>query len=248
MKDFKQKNKDDEMLEKPVNTKRRAVARAGVVTPLIMSLMNKTALGGVYQCSISGAQSGNVSSHSNNTSVCNVGYSASSWKSNADQTSGNGNINDWLTAGEIPFDTRGAASSDGDNDSDSSSGSSSQEIEKEPGNWVSNSAIFQKIKAYTNSDQNLATRFSDVFGSGTGTLWEVLSAGTVASDAVADYLNAKINAVDNRFSPVYDTITPTDIINLYQLYNGDISSFTTSSGVVIDNTFNVANYLILIKQ
>jgi len=233
MKDFKQKDNNDEMLEKPINTKRRAVARAGVVTPLIMSLMNKTALGGVYQCSISGAQSGNVSSHSNDTSVCNVGYSASSWKNNADQTSGNGNINDWLGAGIVPFDIQIVGGQ--------------KQISKNS-SWVTNAAIYDAIN--TSGLGTAATTFSSIFGSGSGTLWDALSAGTgtVQSDAVADYLNAKINAVDNRFSPVYDTITPTDIVNLYQLYNGDISSFTTSSGVVIDNTFNVANYLTLIKQ
>ncbi len=249
--------------QKPIDKKRRAVARAGVASPLIMSLMNKTALGqGVYHCSISGAQSGNQSSHPDISTNCYVGYSPAQWCQNADKLNdGNngGNIDDWLQAGETPFDTRrDSSSSDGDNDnsSESSSGTSSnsEEVEKGAGNWVSDHNIFKKIHDHYSSDANLATRFDDVFSNGgsTRTLWEVLCNGSSFEQSVAaDYLNAKLHEKDGRFSPVYDVIHSDDIIRLYQNSDNNgyvVTSFVTVSGYQVPVGFNAASYLANIHQ
>lgn len=74
--------------------------------------------------------------------------------------------------------------------------------------------------------------------------------GSLEADAAADYLNVKIHQFDNCFTPVYDSITTLDIINLYQLAlaQGIIPSFTTSSGVVVTDAVFAASYLQLIKQ
>jgi hypothetical protein len=226
-------NRKEHKQDEPVDQKRRVVARAGVLTPLVMSLVNKTALGqGVYHCSVSGAQSGNVSSHPNNTISCNVGYSINSWKNNADQTSGNGNISDWLNAGIIPFDIV----------------QPDKIIKGTNASPTQNAAIYNAING--SGLGGSAASFDVVFGtSGVGTFWDALaSGGTTEADAAADYLNVKIHQFDGRFSPVYDSIALPDIVNLYQLAAGIITQFTTSSGVVVSDAAFAANYLQLIKQ
>ena len=225
--------------QKTINKRRRNIAKAGVATPLIMSLMNKTALGqGVYHCSISGAQSGNTSSPHDTTTPCNVGYSVTTWQTGADQSGVNGGIDDWLAAGVVPFAIQ-------------KSGANKQIFRN--GNWENNTVVYDKILASglnsTGVDTASATAFNDVFTAGpTSSFWDVLAGGGFDADAAAVYLNAAINNVDSRFNPVYDTITPADIINLYLLNAGVISSFTTSSGVTIHDTFNVANYFAMIKN
>ncbi len=93
----------------PRDRSRRSFAKAGVIAPVLMTLTSKTALGSVYQCTISGVQSGNVSSHAGDMSVCKAGYRASIWRGNVDtvnvttQSSTRPNINDWITAGVNPF-------------------------------------------------------------------------------------------------------------------------------------------------
>jgi hypothetical protein len=93
----------------PRDRSRRSFAKVGVIAPVLMTLTSKTALGSVYQCTISGVQSGNVSSHAGDMSVCKAGYTASIWRGNVDtvnvttQSSTRPNINDWITAKVNPF-------------------------------------------------------------------------------------------------------------------------------------------------
>ncbi|MDT4290608.1 hypothetical protein RO575_13665 [Methylomonas sp. MO1] len=88
---------------------RRSFAKAGVIAPVLMTLTSKTALGSVYQCTISGVQSGNVSSHSEDMSVCRAGHTALAWRGNVDtidvntQSGTHPNINDWIAARINPF-------------------------------------------------------------------------------------------------------------------------------------------------
>ena len=59
-----------------IDLKRRMIGRAGMATPVIMSVFNKAALGQTpYNCSISGVQSGNASGTHGTPTRCNVGYS-----------------------------------------------------------------------------------------------------------------------------------------------------------------------------
>jgi len=240
MNDLEQKNEDKPVLEKRINTKRRIVSRAGMVTPLIMSLMNKTALGSVYQCSISGAQSGNVSSHSSDTTVCGVGFSPGAWKEKASQKQNagggpDGNIQHWLSAEVIPFSIR--------------KHNGEKQIFKN-GTWIKKRAIYNAIQRFAGNNAT-ATTFSSIFGSGFGSdsVWQVLhdNPDSLEFHAIADYLNAKLNEATGIFNPVYEGIAPSDIVGLYQLGISG-SGFTTSSGFVVPDDFDVLGYLVSIHD
>jgi len=68
-----------------INQQRRRFSRLVTVSPVLMSLVSKSALGVTpYHCSISGAQSGNVSNPQHDTlTACNVGYSPADWRDDA---------------------------------------------------------------------------------------------------------------------------------------------------------------------
>ena len=234
-----------------IDKKRRMIGRAGVASPLIMSLMNKTALGaGVYHCSISGAQSGNVSSHPDVSTNCGVGFSPGGWCQNADKTGNqDGNIHQWLDAGVIPFKTRKKRLVSGE--------PKVKQIKKN-GIWYPSSStapdatrvatVFDAIQAKTGQNSNQPTLFSDIFGgSSTATVWEAVcdTGNQLARHAAADYLNAALHLATGIFSPVYDVISPNDIVSLYQ--NSDSggivsAAFTTSSGYIVPSGFNAQAY------
>ncbi len=236
MKEQKQTEKRNNVSK--IDQKRRMISRAGMVTPLIMSLVNKTALGQTpYHCTVSGAQSGNVSSHPDTSADCGVGFSPGAWKQNASrkQQSGggpDGNIQHWLAAGVVPFDIRIA--------------NGEKQIYKN-GTWKKKPAIYDAID--NSGLGTMATLFSSIFGgSSTDSVWQVLkdNPGSFEFHAIADYLNAKLNQATGEFSPVYDGIDPADIVALYQ--NSDssgivVSSFTTSTGYLVPAGFDARAYL-----
>jgi len=217
-----------------INQQRRRFSRLVTVSPVLMSLVSKSALGRTpYNCSVSGAQSGNTSNPHETNYACGVGFSPGGWWQNASKSNNqDGNVHHWLSAEVIPFDIRKSSSGE-------------KQIFQD-GKWVKNSSVYSAIKdKYGKNAQ--ATLFSSIFG-GTSpdSLWQVLNdnRGGVIFHAIADYLNASLaNSGYTPFSPVYDNIEPADIVGLYQVSVGDISSYTTSSRVVIDSAFPFESYL-----
>jgi hypothetical protein len=152
-------------------------------------------------------------------------------------TSGDGNIALWLTNAEvIPFSIRSRLDED--------LNENVKEIEK-PGempDWQENIIVYDLIFENVGEDA-IATLFADVFGSGFGTLWENLASDTLESDAATAYLNAKHNQLTGEFNPIYESVSPEDIVNFYVLAKNGSPGFTTSSGTEIDVTFNAGFYL-----
>ncbi|WP_445368269.1 hypothetical protein ACH5Y9_01550 [Methylomonas sp. BW4-1] len=107
--EHKRTAEESQNVGRSLDKSRRSFAKAGVIAPVLMTLTSKTALGSVYQCTISGVQSGNVSSHSEDMSVCRAGHTALAWSGNVDtvdvntQSGTRPNINDWITARINPF-------------------------------------------------------------------------------------------------------------------------------------------------
>lgn len=205
--------KDSSLIDKS----RRSFAKAGMVAPVIMTLTSKTALGNSYYCTISGMQSGNMSSHTGGY-TCGVGISPGGWWQNATKTKNpDGNLNQWGATKCNPYTikTVNSGSSKGNYvsyqgtwykaDSTSLSGSSS---------W---STIFNTIKQQVGNNAK-ATTFNSIFGGNdTRSLWDVLDQdqGSLEWHAIADYLNAELNQATGKFSPVYDDITPAYIVAVY---------------------------------
>lgn len=192
-----------------IDKSRRSFSKAGVVAPVIMTLTSKVALGDGYYCTISGMQSGNMSSHTGGYQ-CGVGFSPGGWWQNATKTGNqDGNLNQWCSAGVTPFT-----------------------IQKVKINnvwvkqvWYQNSwksgnswtTIYNKIFGAFGANAQ-ATTFKSVFGgSDARSLWDVLdtSNGSLEWHAIADYLNAKLNQVTGQFNPAYQDITPAYIIGVY---------------------------------
>ncbi len=200
-----------------INSTRRSFAKVGVLAPVVMTLTSKTVLGANYQCTISGAQSGNTSQNSEDMTACRRGYLASEWAGSATLTTGNGNITDWHTSQVLPYKIRRKNSPDfvyeydlnGDN------------------NWISADSALSAVLAqfyllnlpYMVVDISItpyeilnATTFVDIFGNGDAVAVhnKLLSSNTDLSyDASVDYLNAKLDLI----SP----ISPQDVIDLYKL-------------------------------
>ncbi|MGY6277111.1 hypothetical protein [Methylomonas sp. MgM2] len=86
---------------------RRAITKIGVISPVAMTLASKAALGDVYQCTISGMQSGNASSHdSDNMSDCPQGFSTFDWLDFESRDAVSGavpNARHWAEAGVSPI-------------------------------------------------------------------------------------------------------------------------------------------------
>ncbi|TAK61294.1 hypothetical protein [Methylobacter sp.] len=233
---------ESQNVNQTVDKSRRSFAKVGAVAPVIMTLTSKSALGSAYHCTISGTQSGNHSSPHDNTTNCGVGFSPGGWWQNASK-SGNqdGNINQWCKAGINPFSIKYAAIPP--------SSSKVKQIQVQ-GTWITATAannwlsIFTAIKSKFGQPAT-ATAFAPIFGGNLqGSLWDVLDQhqGTLEWHAVADYLNALLYAADPvnyaGFGVVYSGVSAFDIVNLYKLATGQISSFTSQDGVLINGTFN----------
>ena len=98
-----------------VNEARRTISKIAVASPVLMSLVSKSALGGVA-CSPSGAMSGNISGH-DHTECTGNGCTPGFWKQNLDawgcagkspgtcqRTNGSGKCMEWNTAGGDTFE------------------------------------------------------------------------------------------------------------------------------------------------
>ncbi|CAG1020192.1 hypothetical protein MTYM_00119 [Methylococcales bacterium] len=194
-----------------VDKSRRSFSKAGVVAPVIMTLTSKTALGGVYQCTISGIQSGNQSSHPGEYD-CHVGISPGGWWQNATKTSNaDGNLNQWCLAGVNPFTIRRKRINGSYVNQVSYQGSW-----KSGGEWAT---IYTKIFDTFGAGAQ-ATTFQSIFGSasfGTKSMWDMLDQynGSLEWHAIADYLNAALNQATGAFNPVYEDITPAYIVSIY---------------------------------
>lgn len=78
-------------------------------------------------------------------------------------------------------------------------------------------SIYDKINA--SGLGHSATKFSDIFGgSSTDSLYKILNTdnGSLDFHAIADWLNAGLNAKTGDFSPVYDDISQSYIVKVYQ--------------------------------
>ena len=299
-----------------VNKPRRRFAKVGVVAPVIMTLTSKVALGGTYQCTISGVQSGNTSNHSADMLQCGVGFSPGGWWSNADKTDGSpdGCLAQWLQACVNPFtlktvkvDTKTDVETESytisvrkktltkykqtttvtTTTTTSVAGVSSAPVEGTPvttvvddlgsgsvgtttntttvtkkyiiqnGEDVENAAVYDVIatskdcSGVTRGTGALATTFSSIFGvappglNSNASMHEVLyyhqsGGGTLDFHAVADYLNAAFYAKTGyaAFASVYADLSPGDIVGLYQIAIGNLTSFTSSSGAIVTSSFN----------
>lgn len=217
-----------------VDKSRRALTKAGGIAPIVMTLASKTALGAPYQCSISGMQSGNASSHATDLSVCRTGYSVAQWAGvDSVGTTSSPNINDWITAGINPFRVEYKGSNYYYQKSGVCSGSASgnaltmcQAIFNSPAFPVANSN--PGLCTSGNVSYKAETAFSSVFG-GTLTLsfWDALSGSDIKRDACVDYLNAKLGLIPG--------MTPQDIIDLYKLAAFG-TPFTHGSMVILNST------------
>lgn len=232
---------------KTVDKSRRSFAKIGAAAPVIMTLTSKAALGSVYQCTISGVQSGNTSSHGSIQPDCGVGISPGGWWQNASKSSrAAGNTKQWLLAGINPFSIKYEAISPN---------TTKVKQIKVKGNWILAingtsdkwSDVYNVInnKFGTNA---LATTFASKFGSGsTDSFWDVLdqAKGNGNTDAnlewhaIPDYLNALLFAAGgaSAFASVYAEVSASDIVNLYKLAKGG-PNFTSSSGTLITGNFN----------
>ncbi len=239
MNNLNKKNETAQEEEKKIDNSRRAIARAGAITPLMMTLISKTALGQSYHCTPSGMQSGNLSTHPDTIPCEGAGFTAVlEWHDNAENTSGNGCVDYWLDAGLIPFDIKIKINKKGIEKKKIHI----FDIAKNKWRWKTNADAYDQIFAFAGENAE-ATLFADIFGSGSGTLWENLTDSSIESDAATAYLNASLNVVRGEFNPVYEDITPEDIVNFYVLAINGAPGFTTSSGTVIDSSFNAAYYL-----
>lgn len=191
---------EDQFAKPIIDTSRRSLTKAGVLAPVIMTLASKTALGSSYDCTISGMQSGNMSSHPEIDS-CGQGISPANWKLNASQTgSQDGNIHQWFLAGINPFSIK----MEGVTKYVSYNG-----VWVSGGNW---DTIHYKIFEFSGNNAIAeATTFKSIFGgSDTDSIWDKLYLGSgLEYDASVDYLNAKMGGIQD--------ISPLEVIALYNL-------------------------------
>lgn len=226
-----EKNKIDNELKnstKRVDNKRRAFSKAGIILPVALTLTNKTALGSVYQCTISGMQSGNLSNQTEEID-CGVGYSPGGIGENACKAGNqDGNINQWLLARLVPFDIGGSEVNEDQyvrhfvkqsgvfrtQVAFDYSVSPPEGIELSGCEWGD---VYSAISGYSGSQ--VATKFSDIFPCSTDdrTLHQKLISDTGGLDfqAISAYWNAAYHAYTGAFGPVYDGITPAYIASVY---------------------------------
>jgi len=220
-----------------VNERRRAFAKVGTVAPLIMTLSSKTALGAYYQCTLSGALSGNISNEGP-ISNCAVGYSPTNWKNNANKLAGVGNIDYWLGAGIYPFKVQVKKS--GINytyqydkiSTGESSSSTWVTVTTDP--WL---GVVKKILKKANGGTLPTTDYLvdatkiSAFSS-TNYIWLELQANTdFRNNAIAAYLDASLyqnSPVGSQFkttlAPVFSSLDTGDILILYNLGSSNIGA------------------------
>lgn len=253
---------ENQNFERTVNKSRRSFSKAGMVAPVIMTLASKSALGSTYQCTISGAQSGNTSTHpdAGDVSQCAAGFSPVEWKDNASSKSAaNGNIDQWCQAGIKPYAIKtankpGKPSVQQVNILNPKDNKTYIWIEAKNENGKSWKDVFDSINSAFGNPVT-ATTFDKVFlGSDIKTpILEVLlnNQTSLEAHAIADYLNAALCLNTNSyFLEVYKNIHPSDIVNLYFLAKNPNQSFVSYySHRTIDGNFNggdIAGYLAMI--
>ncbi|TCV79246.1 MULTISPECIES: hypothetical protein [Methylomonas] len=200
---------------------RRSFAKAGVIAPVLMTLTSKTALGSVYQCTISGVQSGNVSSHSEDMSACKTGKSPIVWRDNL-VTSTAPNYTQWIAAGVCPVrverKSNGTLSyKKGDLPCITPPVSSVAETmcnailgvnnfsggTSTSGLCLTNGSVTYKVP----------TTFTSIFdpspSSDPTTFWDLLSLTGLKTNACVAYLNAKAGFIQD--------VSPDEVIKLYRL-------------------------------
>ncbi|MEI8570897.1 hypothetical protein J0667_02930 [Methylomonas sp. WH-1] len=201
---------------------RRSFAKAGVIAPVLMTLTSKTALGSVYQCTISGVQSGNVSSHSEDMSVCRAGTSPSVWLSNVD-TATDPNYLKWIAARVCPF--RVERKSNGALYYKKGTNTPINPVPPSPAASMCTAILaessFSGGTSSTGSQCGIsgsytyknATTFASIFDptslSDTTTFWDALSGTGVKRDACVAYLNASAGSIQD--------VSPAEVIKLYRL-------------------------------
>jgi len=193
-----------------IDHSRRSFAKVGAIAPVIMTLTSKTALGAYYQCTISGLQSGNLSSHpgANDLTVCQTGSSPAEWANvdSADNSSGSTdfpNIRNWITANLNPFRVERQGNSYYIAKSASCNtpviGNALAMAEAVFGAFTStNGGNGTSACGFSGSFSYIeASPFSSIFTGGTSEgIGKVLLAGGVDADAAAAYLNAKFGKID----------------------------------------------------
>lgn len=249
--DLSEENKN---ASQAVDKSKRSFTKAGVAAPIIMTLASNTALGSTLHCSMSGAQSGNASSTVSTPPKCAAGFSPGGWWKNACKTGNqDGNLNHWCKTGLTPYSIKTTTTGSSKNRittksviyktvpmNTTSTPSSCTDL---PGctTWAD---IFTTITGYK---LQTAIPFSLIFGSIPlsgidGPLWDVLNqkSGTLEWHAICDYLNAKLYATGNAptFASIYSGVSASDIVGLYKLARFGSPSFTSSSGTLIDGSFN----------
>ena len=197
-----------------VDKSRRSFARMGAVAPIIMTLASKTALGETpYNCTASGIQSGNQSSHPG-VVICGLGFSPGAWKTPG--ASGDGSLDQWSAANCSPYKISQAKPNAVEGVFSTNAAETVKvNTEKTFGNLKAQDAFKLLLSKQGYVD---ATTFNSIFqGTNNQTLHEILmnDTGSLEFHVVADYLNAKLHEATGAFSPVYDNITPAYIVNVY---------------------------------
>ncbi|PPD40961.1 MAG: hypothetical protein CTY17_04920 [Methylomonas sp.] len=193
-----------------VDSSRRAFSRFGITAlPAVLTLTSKTALGTPYLCTVSGMQSGNLSSHPGQPN-CGVGFSPGGWWQNANNTgNSDGNLNQWLAAGVNPFSIRRTRVNGVFQNQVRYQGIWRTGVTWEPIYGLINNRFGNGVAAHT---------FSSVFGgTNSRSLWDVLDqqSGSLEFHAIAVFLNARLNQVTGQFNPIYLEITPAYIVSIY---------------------------------
>lgn len=196
-----------------VDKSRRSFAKVGAAVPVIMTLASKSALGeSPYHCTQSGIQSGNQSSRIGTGVDCHQGFSPGAWKTPAD--SGDGSLDQWLKAGCNPFTINLSEPKCVSAIFQGNTATKICDSNKTFGNLTAKSAYYKiKGKGFTT-----ATTFNAIFGgSDNRSLHDILMTeeGSLEFHAIADYLNAAQPKPNNLFGSVYDDITPSYIVNVY---------------------------------
>lgn len=226
--------KKSQAVGKPLDKSRRSFAKSGVVAPVLMTLASKTALGSVYQCTISGMQSGNASSHSEDMSVCKTGLSPNVWLNNVD-TATTPNYVQWIAAGVCPV--RVEKKSNGTlyykKGISACITPASGTVAATMCNAILSTSSFTGGSS-TNGDcvsgsydYKNATTFASIFDptnlSDPLTFWDALSGSGVKRDACVAYLNASAQIITD--------VSPAEVIKLYRLYAFNESFYDGSMAV-----------------
>ncbi|MCQ8117674.1 MULTISPECIES: hypothetical protein [Methylomonas] len=217
----------------PLDKSRRTFAKTGVIAPVLMTLTSKTALGSVYQCTISGVQSGNVSNHSEDMSVCKTGKSPTDWLANVDTTTAP-NYVQWIAAGVCPvrvekktsgtlYYKKGASGSciTASTTTATAMCNAILGVSTFTGGSGSNGQCAGGSYIYKNAS-TFASIFDPTNLADTSTFWDALSGSGLKRDACVAYLNASAGFIQD--------VSPAEVVKLYRLcafheafYDGSIA-------------------------